>query len=47
MTSPAVHIRLIEDLIIGDNVKVISFALLDELTIWLKQALEAWQNNKE
>lgn len=33
--------------VISQDVKVIGFALSDELTIWLKQALEAWQNKQE
>jgi metal-sulfur cluster biosynthetic enzyme len=32
--------------VISQDVKVIGFALSDELTIWLKQALEAWQKNR-
>jgi metal-sulfur cluster biosynthetic enzyme len=31
----------------SQDVKVIGFALSDELTVWLKQAIEAWQNKQE
>ena len=31
----------------SQDVKVIGFALSDELTIWLKQALEAWQSKQK
>jgi metal-sulfur cluster biosynthetic enzyme len=31
----------------SQEVKVIGFALSDELVVWLKQALEAWQRKQE
>lgn len=31
----------------SQDVKVVGFALSDELTAWLKQALEAWQKKGE
>ena len=31
----------------SQDVKVIGFALSDELTVWLKQALEAWQSKQK
>ena len=31
----------------SQDVKVIGFALSDELTIWLKQALDAWQSKQK
>lgn len=35
------------DGVTGQEVEIVGFALGDELTIWLKQAMDDWQSNKK